>query len=170
QKALAGTALTNPVAVALQDGSGNPIAGQTATFTVTAGGGFLSSSTGQANPDGTITAPTWTLGKTDVPQKMQVSIGGQTVDVVASVQTLYKIDIRFFGRPLTSAQQDLFTSAAARVRAMIVGKLPLVNVAGADVSGCTGQSTPPLTGTVDGLVIYASIDSIDGPSKIVASS
>src|SRR5437867_4484059 len=61
QSALAGTALTNPVAVALQDGSGNPIAGQTATFTVTAGGGFLSSSTGQGNPDGTITAPTWTL-------------------------------------------------------------------------------------------------------------
>jgi hypothetical protein len=170
QSALAGTALPNPIVVALQDGSGNPIGGQTATFTVTAGGGFLSSSTGQTNPDGTITAPTWTLGKSDVPQKVQVSVGGQTAEVNASVQTDYKIEVRFFGRPLTQSQQALFTSAAARVRAMIVGKLPLVNVEGADVSGCIGQSTPKLTGTIDGLVIYASIDSIDGPNKTVAQS
>lgn len=170
QNALAGTALPAPVVVALQDASGNPIAGQTATFTITAGGGFLSGSTGQTNPDGTITAPTWRIGKSDVPQKMQVSVGDQTAVVDASVQTAYKIDIRFFGRTLTSAQQALFTSAAARLMAMVVGKLPIVSVAGADVSSCIGQSTPPLTGTVDGLVIYASLDSIDGPSKILAQS
>jgi leishmanolysin len=170
QSALAGTPLTTPIVVALQDGAGNPIGGQTATFTVTAGGGFLSGTTGQTNPDGTITAPTWTLGKSDVPQKMQVTIGGKTAEVSASVQTLYKIDVRFFGRTLTSAQQALFTSAAARLRAMIVGKLPVVSVAGADVTDCIGQSTPLLTGTVDGMVVYASLDSIDGRSKTLAQS
>jgi hypothetical protein len=170
QPALAGTAVPNPIVVALQDGSGSPIGGQSATFTVTAGGGFLSSSTGQTNPDGTISAPTWTLGKTDVPQKVQVTIGDQTKEVTASIKTDYKIEIRFFGRPLSSTQQALFTSAAARVRAMIVGKLPLVNVEGANVSQCIGSQTPPLTGTVDGVVIYASLDSIDGRSKLVALS
>jgi hypothetical protein len=170
QTALAGTALPNPIVVALQDGAGKPNGRQTATFTVTAGGGFLSSSTGQTNPDGTITAPTWTLGKSDVPQTMQVSIGDKTAEASASVQTLYKIEVRFFGRPLTQSQQALFTSAAARLRAIVVGKLPVVSVAGADVSDCIGQQTAPLTGTVDGLVVYASLDSIDGRSKTLAQS
>jgi hypothetical protein len=168
QTALAGTALPDPVVIVPRDASGNTVTGQTATFTVTAGGGFLSSSTGQANSDGTITAPTWTLGKTAVPQKMQVAIGGTTTEVDATVQTAYSIEIRFFGRPLTSGQEALFTSASARIRAMIVGALPPVDVTGADVSGCTGTSTPPLTGTVAGLVIYASLDSIDGPQKTLA--
>jgi hypothetical protein len=170
QQVLAGTAVPNPVIVALQDGAGNPIGGQTATFTVTAGGGFLASSTGQTNPDGTITAPTWTMGKSDVEQKVQVSIGDKTAEINESIKTDYILEIRFFGRTLTSQQQALFTTAAARLRAMVIGKLPTVNVSGADVSGCTGQQTPPLTGTIAGLVIYASLDSIDGRSKTLAQS
>ena len=171
QPALAGTAVPNPIIVALQDGAGNPIGGQTATFTVTEGGGFLSSSTGQTNPDGTITAPTWTLGKSDVPQKVKVAIGDKTTEITATIKTDYKVEIRFFGRTLTAAQQALFTDAAARVRAMIVGRVPQVRVDNDSVSFCTGTtSTPPLTGTIDGVLIYASLDSIDGRSKTLAQS
>lgn len=168
QSALAGTALPAPIVIALQDPSGSTIVGQTATFTVVAGGGFLANSTGQTNADGTITAPTWTIGKGDVPQQMQAVVDGKTTVVDAAVQTAYKIEVRFYGPSLTTAQQALFTNAAARVRAIIVGQLPLVNVAGADVSPCTGTTIAPLTGTVDGLLIYAALDSIDGPRKTVA--
>jgi hypothetical protein len=168
QTALAGTALPSPIVIVPEDASGNTVPDQSVTFTVIAGGGFLSSSSGQPNPDGTITAPTWTLGKSAVPQEMRVAIGGTTTIVGATVQTAYSLEVRFFGGPLTSSQQALFTSAAARVKAMIVGGLPPVNAMGADVSGCTGTSTPPLSGTVDGLLIFASIDSIDGPTKTLA--
>jgi len=168
QSALAGTALPAPVIVAVRDQSGQPIAGETATFTVTAGGGFLSNSTGQRNGDGTFTAPTWTLGKSNVPQQMQATVDGKTSVVDASVETAYTIIVRFFGRTLSTAQQALFTAAAARVTAIIVGRLPLVDVSGADVSDCTGTTIPPLTGSIAGLVIYASLDSIDGPQKVLA--
>lgn len=168
QTALAGTPLPAPIVIVPQDASGNTVPNQAATFSIVAGGGFLSSGSGQVNPDGTLTAPTWTLGKSAVPQQMRVTVGSTTTIVHATVQTAYQIEVRFFGRALSTTQQALFTSAAERVRATVVGALPPVNVNGADVSSCTGTSTPPLSGTIDGLVIYASIDSIDGPSKILA--
>jgi len=170
QKALAGTPLTAPVVIALKDASGNPAGGQTVTFTVLAGGGFLSSTTGQTNPDGTITAPTWTLGKSAIAQQMQVAVNGQTLVVDAAVQTDYPIDVRFFGRPLSANQQALFTNAAARVRALIVGAVPPVQLNAEDVTFCTGSGVAPVTARVDGLMIFASIDSIDGPGKTLAQA
>ena len=164
QSALAGTPVGSPIVIA---GTG----GQNATFTVVAGGGTLSSSTGTVNSDGTITAPKWTLGKSAVPQQLQVTVGSKTLVINATVQTSYKIEVRFFGRTLPAAQQALFTDAANRIRAMVVGQVPLVNVAGTDVAqDCGATGVAPLTGTVDGVLIFASIDSIDGPRKILAQS
>lgn len=171
QDALAGTALAVPIVIVPQDASGQTVPNQTPTFTVIAGGGFLSSTSGQTNPDGTITAPTWTLGKSAVLQQMQVSMGATTKIVDATVRTAYTVEVRFYGAALTTAQRDLFTAAAARVRGMIVGSVPLVNVTGADVSGCKGtapSAADTLSGNIDGLVIYAAVDSIDGPNKTLA--
>jgi hypothetical protein len=171
QDALAGTALPNPIVIVPQDASGHTIPNQTPTFTVIAGGGFVSSSTGTTNPDGTVTAPTWTLGKSAVPQQLRVTLGSTTTIIDATVRTAYSLEVRFYGAALSTGQRDLFTSAAARVRAMIVGAIPLVNVNGADVSGCKGtapSAADTLKGTIDGLVIYASIDSIDGSGTTLA--
>jgi hypothetical protein len=163
QSALAGTPLPTPVVV-------NDPTGQ-ATFSVIAGGGTISSSTGQVNSDGTVTAPTWTLGKSAVAQKLQVTAGSETVVINATVRTSFKTDVRFFGRALTQAQQDLFTNAAVRIRAFVVGQLALVNGNGADPAKyCGATGVAPLTGTIDGMIIYASIDSIDGRGKILAQS
>jgi hypothetical protein len=166
QSALAGTSVASPIIIA-------GVPGQTATFAVTAGGGTISSTTGTANSDGTITAPTWTLGKSAVPQTLEVTVAGKKIDVNATVQTSYKIDVRFFGRTLSAAQQALFINAANRIRAIVVGQLPIVNVAGTDVSdpnNCGATGVAPLTGTVSGVLIFASIDSIDGPRQILAQS
>jgi hypothetical protein len=170
QRALAGTALSTPIVIVPQDAAGRTVPNQTATFTVTAGGGFLSSNSGTTNADGTITAPTWTLGKSDVPQEMRVDIDGKTTTVKASVQTAYVLSVRFFGAPVSPSNQTLFTSASARVRGFIVGGLPPVNATGADVTPCTGTSIPPLNETIQGLLIYASVDSIDGPRKTLAQA
>jgi hypothetical protein len=164
QTALAGTPVPAPIVVT--DGTGQ------ATFSVLAGGGSLSSATGQVNSDGTVTAPTWTLGKSDVPQQLQVTSGSNTAVINATVKTSYKIDVRFFGRALTADQKALFTNAAARIRAIIVGAVPAENVAGGGVSpdSCGSKGVGILSETITGLVIYASIDSIDGPRKILAQS
>jgi hypothetical protein len=141
------------------------------TFAVVAGGGSLSSTTGTTNSDGTVTAPTWTLGKSANVQQLQVTGGGETQVITATVKTSYKVEVRFFGRTLSSAQKALFTNAADRIRAIIVGSLPLTDVAGTDVAkDCGATGVAKLTGTVDGVLIFASIDSIDGKSKTLAES
>jgi hypothetical protein len=171
QNAYAGTALlAAPVVVPLDDQS-RTVPNQTATFTVLAGGGTIDNTTGTANSDGSVTGPTWTLGKSAVPQQLLVTIGSKTATVSANVRTNYRIDVRFFGRSLSASDKALFTSAAARLRAAIVGSLPPVATSNTDVAGhCSATGVAPLTETIDGVVIFASIDSVDGKGKILAVS
>ncbi|HEY3746294.1 MAG TPA: leishmanolysin-related zinc metalloendopeptidase [Gemmatimonadaceae bacterium] len=82
----------------------------------------------------------------------------------------YKIDLRFFGRTLTASQQALFTNAKARLESIITGTVPPVNANGADPATCGATGVAKLTETISGLVIYASIDSIDGRGKILAEA
>lgn len=86
------------------------------------------------------------------------------------VQSNYKIELRFFGRPLTAAQQALFTNATTRLESVIVGAIPPVDATGADPASCGATGVAKLSETIDGLVIYASIDSIDGPNKTLAEA
>jgi hypothetical protein len=82
----------------------------------------------------------------------------------------YKIDLRFFGRTLTASQQALFTNAKTRLESIITGTVPQVNANGADPATCGATGVAKLNETIPGLVIYASIDSIDGRGKILAEA
>ena len=171
QSALAGTPLTTPPVVVPTDDQNQTIPNQTATFAVIAGGGTIDNTAGTVNADGSITAPTWTLGKSAVPQQLQVTIGSKSAVITGTVRTSYKIGLRYFGRALTPAQQTLFTDAAARIRAIVVGQLPLVGTSNTDVATtCGATGVAALSETIDGVLIFASIDSIDGPGKILATS
>ena len=171
QSAYAGTALASPAVVVPLDDQSRTVPNQTATFTVLDGSGAISSTTGTANPDGSVTGPTWTLGKSAVPQQLLVTIGSKTATVSANVRTNYKIDVRFFGRTLSASDKALFTNAAARLRALIVGALPPVATSNTDVAAhCSATGVTPLTETIEGVVIFASIDSVDGKGKILALS
>ena len=89
----------------------------------------------------------------------------------AAVKSAYKIDLRFFGRPTTASEQLLFTNAAARIEQIVIGAPPLVNATGADpAKNCNATGVPIFSGTIDGIVIYASFDSIDGRGKVLAQS
>src|SRR5437870_2958600 len=52
QVAIAGSALPNPLVVAVLDSSGNPVAGLTVDFSVTGGGGSVSASTASTDASG----------------------------------------------------------------------------------------------------------------------
>lgn len=82
----------------------------------------------------------------------------------------YKVDVRFFGRALTSSQQALFSNAAAKIERIITGAVPPVDATSANPSSCGATGVAPLTGTIEGVIIYASIDSIDGPANILAEA
>jgi hypothetical protein len=83
----------------------------------------------------------------------------------------YKIDVRFFGPAMTDAQRALFTNAAARIQAIVTGDIPDIAVTNLDVGiACGTPGLPTLTETIDDLVIYASVQPIDGAGKVLAES
>src|SRR2546428_14085942 len=64
QSAPAGSAVSSPPAVTVHDGSGNPVAGVTVTFTPAAGSGSVTGGTQTTNGSGIATVGSWTLSTT----------------------------------------------------------------------------------------------------------
>ena len=168
--AAANTDITTPIRLSVQDAGGRPIAAQTVTFIVTAGGGSLSATTATSDANGIVTVPTWRLGKTAVTQTVTASIGTLTFSVNATVTTNYTIVVRFFGTAMTPAQQALFTNAAARIAGFVTGDIIDANAQNIDLAQCNITGQPPLNEVIDDVVIYASIRDIDGPGKILAQA
>ena len=166
----AGTPITAKITV--RDANGRGVAGQTVTFAVVAGGGSLAGTSATSDASGEVTLPAWTLGKSATTQVVRATLGSLTVDVPALVVTAFNIDVRFFGDPMTAEQQALFTNAAARISGVLVGEIINVGVGSAiDLSTFCGAGLPTVpAGTIDDVVIYAAVQNIDGPGKILAQA
>lgn len=170
QKAPAGTVL-NPIHLRVADRYGNGVANQTVALAVSNGAGTLAAPSATSGAGGLVTLPDWTLGRTALPQSVHATFGtSASADLSATVQTDYDIDIRFFGPTMTDAQKALFTNAAARIRAIVVGDVPDAQVS-TDVSAdCGIAGLPTINETIDDLVIYASVQPIDGAGRILAEA
>jgi len=170
QSGLAGTPLAQAVLLAGVDQYGNRTDNQVVNFSVLSGGGKLGAFTANAAPDGTITMPAFTLGKSALPQTILASAGSQSTTVSAAVISNYAIDVRFWGSAMTPQQQSLFTTAAARIRGVVTGAIPPADATGADPADCGVSGQPVLAESVPGVIIYASVQTIDGPGKILAQA
>ena len=149
----ANTDLTG-LTLVVRDANNQPLPNQTVTFAVISGGGSITTNTATTGDNGTLTVPTWRLGKLDVPQVLRATINSVTFDVTASVQTSYNIVLRFYGTQPTPAQQALFDTAAARIRATVTGDLAPVNSgSNFDISGCTPGQTTTISEVIDDVVI-----------------
>ena len=168
QSGLAGTPLDQPVIIAASDQYGNRADGITATFSPMSGGGTLAAFTATAAADGTITMPKFTRGRSAVLQQVAASVNGKSTFVTATVISDYVIDVRLWGPAMTPDQQLLFTNAAARIRGFVYGNVPAVDGTGIDPSLCGVDGVPILAEQVPGVIIYASVQAIDGPGRILA--
>ena len=172
QSAPANTVLTNPPQVVVRDAAGVGVPNQQVTFSVIQGGGsIVGSATVTTNAQGIATAPQWRLGKSNVPQTLRAQHGNWSQDIDATIQTNYNIIVRFFGDAMTAAQQALFTTAAERLEAIVTGDVVNVSASNIDLNDfCGVPNAPPMTEIIDDVIIYASIDSIDGPNNILAQA
>jgi hypothetical protein len=172
QSALAGTTLAAPIFVRVADANGNGVPNVNVTFALSAGGGSLSGPlSGVSDLGGNVLAPTWKVGKTAIAQTMTASSSVGTLSVSATIQTAFNVDVRFFGRAIDPNIQAAFTKAAQRVNALIVGDVPDFTLSNYDVGlQCQVTGVAPLTETVGSVIIYASVDSIDGPGKVIGSA
>jgi hypothetical protein len=88
--------------------------------------------------------------------------------VSATVKTAFTSTSGFRPEP-TEAQRALFTNAAARLIPVV--HLPNVTLTDFDVARACGVfDLPTLNETVDDVVIYASVQNIDGVGKILAEA
>jgi len=172
QAGLVGYALNVRPAVEVVDAGGFPVPNKLVTFTVTGGGGSVTGDTMTTGLSGIATVGSWTvqLGANTLSASIpDAGVNNNPLTFSANgVTGSYNIVIR----PLTAisaARLAAFDSAAAHWERLIYGDVPdLVNFQAA-AGTCTSRS-PAINETVDDIIIFAILDSIDGPGKILGQA
>jgi hypothetical protein len=169
QTGLTGFAVNQPPAVVVRDGSGAPIAGRGVTFAVIQGGGSVQGGSTVTDANGVAQVGSWslTLGANALSATVQNAgtvIGNPVTFTATGAAAAYHVDVRF---PVatTPARQATFTAAATKWESLIFGDVPDISLniqANACISG-----QPAIHETVDDIIIFAVLDSIDGPGKIL---
>jgi hypothetical protein len=177
QGAMAGTSLPVQPSVLVKDVAGNPVAGRTVTFAVTAGGGSIAGATAVTNASGIATAGSWTIGPVAGPNTVTATVAGGSVTnnpiVFRAVGcqggggTGYGITLCFTST-MSATQRAVFETAAARWGGLITGDVDDVD-AQIPAESCGGKS-PSLDLIIDDLVIFAGVEDIDGPGQVLGSA
>lgn len=171
QTGLAGYALNVAPAVLVRDASDAPLAGVPVSFSVATGGGSVTGGTAATDVNGIATVGGWSVqlgGNSLTATVAAPGFTGNPVTFTATgVAAAYHIDVRFL-TPTTPARQAAFTDAAAKWETLIYGDLPDIPV-NLGPAQC-GTGSPAVHETIDDIVIFASVDSIDGPGNILGQA
>ncbi|MEP7346124.1 MAG: leishmanolysin-related zinc metalloendopeptidase, partial [Gemmatimonadaceae bacterium] len=115
----------------------------------------------------------WTLGKVGGDQEVlataQLGQTGASVKFFSRILSEFEITLRFFGNTPSVDIAASFTNAANRIHGLVTGDIPSVQLNGFDVSQC-GLPAAVLNETVDDILIFATVTTIDGPGKILGSA
>jgi hypothetical protein len=160
-----------PPAALVQDSHGNPVPSTTVTFVVTLGGGSLTGATATTGSSGVARVTSWTFGGAGDQEVRAAATGltGSPVVFRAAAQatdTRYRITLRYLTDPPAS-QRQAFEDARARLEQVVTGDLPDITVNIAATSWC---GNTPLSETVDDLLIFVQVASIDGPGNILGQA
>lgn len=161
QIGLVGFAVNIPPAVRLLDLNDDPVAGEPVTFAVTGGGGDVTDATAVTDARGIAAVGEWTLGTTPGTNSLEAATAFGTVTFTATaVTSSYDVEVRFLSSGNPSLEQA-FLDAADRWEMLVIGDL--TDIAINEPAGSCGSGTPALNETIDDLLIFATIESIDGP-------
>lgn len=172
QVATAGSTLPTPLAVLVTDAYGNGVGGVSVSWAAATGGGTMAAPTSMTGPSGAA-SNTWTLGGTIGAQTATATVAGTTPAMVTfnatatAVVSNYNITLRYISA-ISAPRQAVFDAAAAKWSTIITGDVPDVamNLAAASC----GANSPALNETVDDVLIFVTVDSIDGPGTILGSA
>jgi Leishmanolysin/Bacterial Ig-like domain (group 2) len=172
QTGLVGFAVNVPPAVLVRNASGTPQAGVAVTFTVTGGGGALVGGVAVTDTNGVASVGSWSLtaganSLTATVEDPGPYLGNPLTFTATGAAAAYHIDVRFL-TPMTASQRAAFNNAAAKWESLIFGDVPDTPIT-LQAGGC-GTDSPALSETIDDIVIFASIDSIDGRDKILGQA
>jgi len=185
QTATTSTSVGTPPSVRVTDGNGDGMAGVSVTFAVTAGGGAVSSAVRSTNSSGVATVGSWTLGASAGTNTLTATasgsgIAGNPISFNATATagggggggggsgSAFDIEIRYNpGSSPTSAQGSAFSQAESQWESVITGDLAntLVNRAAG-----TCSSPNAINETVDDLIIFVTLEAIDGVGGTLGSA
>jgi hypothetical protein len=175
QAALGGAAVPTAPSVTVHDGNGSVMPGVQVTFTVTGGGGSVGFATATTNASGVASAGSWTLGAEAGPNTLTASVAVVTGPPVVFRGTGctggggsgYQLTLCFTST-MSVAQRAAFQNAATRWAGVITTDQPDLDV-GIPAGDC-GQDSPILDQVIDDLMIFASVEPIDGPGDILGQA
>jgi hypothetical protein len=174
QAAMVGTAVPTAPSVLVRDLSNNPLAGVPVTFSVTSGGGYLTSASATTNASGVATLGSWVLGSPAALNTLSATAAGASTPASFTASgcsggggTGYGITL-CYTTTLTATQRAAFESAAARWKGIITNDVPDIAFS-LGAAGC-GSTSPSFNLSVDDLMIFAGIEAIDGPGGILGSA
>ncbi len=172
QTAVAGSLLPTGLVVLVTDAYSNPVSGVTVNWAAATGGGSVSAPTSATSASG-LASISWTLGGTIGGQTATAAVAGTTPAMVTfnatatAVVSNYNITLRYIST-ISPARQAVFDAAAARWSTIITGNLLSVPIVAA--AGTCGANSPALSETIDDVLIFVTLDSIDGPGMILGSA
>ena len=168
----AGTTLTAPLVIQVNDAGGNPVAGRSVTFAVTQGDGSVGAANVVTGSDGRAST-SFTIGSSSgSPQAVSVSIAATALSVsftaiAAADPASFNIGLRYLSSA-TPAQQQAFTAARLRWQNAISGDvqdIPLMS----DAGDC-GEGSPAVNQTIDDILIFIRLIPIDGVNGILGQA
>ncbi len=176
ETAVPGAATANRPAVVVRDFSGVGVSGVTVNFAITRGTGTLSEASVVTNALGLATVGSWVLGPGVNCLTATVAAPGVAGNPVSFVATGlsprgpgYDISVQYLSC-VTGPQEAAFANAVSRWGGIVTGDV--ADLANVSLSpGLCGSNAPALVNrTIDDLLIFATIEPIDGPNKILGSA
>ena len=126
--------------ISVQDAHGHKLTGETVTLAMTAGSGFIGTTSLVSDANGNVTVSDWRLGRSALQQTLTATVGAATLNINATVTTAYEIVVRFWGdqTALTDANKAYFTNAALRIKGIITGDVQDISTpqGGFDLANC----------------------------------
>ena len=157
--------------VRLLTDAGRPVPNVSVTFTPVGNSGVVSRSVVVTDSTGYASAGAWTLGLAPSQSLVASStaLPGRSVTFRASLRpSQFDITVRFIGDGGTDRQREAFAGAVARWRRVITGDVGTVPL---NVPAGECQSwIPAVNESINDLLVYVRIASIDGAGKILGQA
>jgi hypothetical protein len=176
QTGLVGFALNVRPAVRVTDAGNGPVPSVSVTFAVASGGGSVTTATLNTNANGVAQMGSWVLGasagaNTVTATATGAGIAGNPVTFTATgAAAAFNVTIQNVGPAFSASVQTAFNAAVAKWEQIIYRDIADIPNFSTSVGDC-GTNSPaigPLT--VDDVLIFARIDSIDGPNGILGQA
>ena len=162
--------MPTPPSVLVTDANHNPVPGVDVTFQVTSGRGQVTPAVVATDNSG-IAQVGWSPGSKGsnvlTATAAGAGISGNPVTFTATGTSAFDIEVQFLGSA-TASQRQAFTDAAERWESLVTGDLE--NIPLQTLADDCGEGSPALNQTIDDLLIFVTLEHIDGPGGVLGSA